>query len=198
VSDTFGLKDSGARQEFSSGMVRDTTEGKTNFLNVRFGPMFRRWAEHLTKGRQKYPDVAPGTPNWTLANGIEEYLRAKESAARHFESWLAGERDEDHAAGVYFNINLAEYILEQTEIDPATGAAPVSGGCEECEDGGERIVIAPRNTVITTAPGATHGRVIEFTPLEGGCPDTQFVFQEKVTRKCRIPGKHEGDHVFYT
>jgi hypothetical protein len=119
----FAIKDSGQRQEFSGGMVRDTTEGKTNFLSIRFGPMFRRWAEHLTKGRKKYPDASPGRPNWTLAEGVEEYLRAKESAARHFEAWLAGERDEDHAAGVFFNIDLAEYVLENSpEIEPGLGA----------------------------------------------------------------------------
>lgn len=132
----FGLKDSGERQTFSSGMIRDTTEGKTNFLNVFFGPMLTRWATHLTKGRQKYPDVAPGTPNWTLAQGTEEYLRAKESATRHFFQWLRGDRDEDHAAAVFFNVNLAEYVLGQTEIDPALGAAVVSSGCAE-EDGPE-------------------------------------------------------------
>ena len=132
----FEIKDSGARQEFSGGMVRDTTEGKINFLSVRFGPMLRRWADHLTKGRKKYPDPSPGTPNWTLAQGVEEYLRAKESAARHFESWLAGERDEDHAAGVYFNINLAEYVLERMDaIDPGLGARVVEdGGPEEPDD----------------------------------------------------------------
>jgi len=129
----FDLKDSGTRQSFSSGMVRDTTEGKTNFLNVLVGPMLNRWAEHLTKGRKKYPDVAPGTPNWTLAAGIEEYLRAKDSALRHMLQWLRGDRDEDHAAAVFFNINLAEYVLAQSDIDPATGAAPVPGGCSECE-----------------------------------------------------------------
>ena len=123
----FTIKDSGERRSFSSGMVRDTAEGKTNFLSVRFGPMYRRWANHLTKGRVKYPDTAPGTPNWTLAEGIDEYLRAKESAARHFESWLNGERDEDHAAGLYFNVNLAEYVLEVSEargepITPGLGA----------------------------------------------------------------------------
>lgn len=117
------MKDSGERQSFSSGMVRDTAEGKVNFLNVRFGPMMRRWAEHLTKGRLKYPDVEPGVPNWTLASGAAEYLRAKESAERHFDAWLRGERDEDHAAGVYFNINLAEYVLEKDpSIDPGLGA----------------------------------------------------------------------------
>ena len=114
----FEIKDSGERAAFSSGMVRDTTEGKVNYLNVRFGPMLRRWAEHLTRGRLKYPDVEPGVPNWTLANGIEEYLRAKESAARHFEAWLVGERDEDHAAGVFFNISLAEYVLEKDPTLP--------------------------------------------------------------------------------
>lgn len=119
----FAIKDSGTRQEFAGGMVRDTTEGKTNFLNVRFGPMLRRWAEHLTKGRDKYPDPTPGVPNWTLASGVEEYLRAKESAARHFEQWLAGDRDEDHAAGVFFNINLAEYVLGKMDAtDPGLGA----------------------------------------------------------------------------
>lgn len=119
---SFTIKDSGERQEFAGGMVRDTTEGKINFLSVRFGPMYRRWADHLTKGRKKYADPRPGVPNWTLAEGLEEYIRAKESAARHFEAWLAGERDEDHAAGVFFNINLAEYVLERLdEIDPGLG-----------------------------------------------------------------------------
>jgi hypothetical protein len=104
----FVVKDSGAREEFTSGMVRDTEDGKPDFTLVRKGPMFRRWAEHLTKGAIKY-----GRNNWTLANGEEEYERFKRSAARHFEQWLAGERDEDHAAAVMFNMNAAEYVLEQ-------------------------------------------------------------------------------------
>lgn len=95
--------------------MRDTAEGKIDFLNVRFGPMFKRWAAHLTKGRAKYPDPVPGTPNWTLAEGVEEYLRARQSAARHFEQLLANERDEDHAAAVFFNINLMEYVREKLE-----------------------------------------------------------------------------------
>jgi hypothetical protein len=119
----FEIKDSGERKEFSGGMVRDTSEGKVNFLSVRFGPMLARWAGHLTKGREKYPDPAPGVPNWTLAEGQEEYLRAKESAARHFEQWLDGSRDEDHASAVFFNINLAEYILDRERgLQPGLGA----------------------------------------------------------------------------
>jgi len=97
--------------------MRDTAEGKIDFLGIRIGPMFRRWAQHVTAGRRKYPDPEPGVPNWTLAQGEEEYLRARQSAARHFESWLNGERDEDHAAGVFFNINLAEFVRDKMEAE---------------------------------------------------------------------------------
>lgn len=110
---TFEVKDSGARAEFESGMVRDTSVGKINWMTIRPGPMLRRWAEHLTKAQQKYPDVHPGVPNWTLADGPDELARFRQSAARHFEQWLAGDRDEDHAAAVFFNINGAEYVRER-------------------------------------------------------------------------------------
>lgn len=121
---TFEIKDSGERQEFSGGMVRDTTEGKIDWLNLRFGPLYRRIAEHLTKGREKYPDPLPGVPNWTLAEGEEEALRAKSSAARHFEQWLNGDVDEDHAAAVVFNMNLFEYVREKDpSITPGFGTA---------------------------------------------------------------------------
>lgn len=106
----FEIKDSGERETFGSGMVRDTEDGKTDFTGLVFGPMLRRWAEHSTKGRAKYPDVAPGVPNWTLADSPEELQRARRSAARHFFLWLEGIEDEDHAAGVFFNINEAENI----------------------------------------------------------------------------------------
>jgi hypothetical protein len=98
-----------------SGMVRDTSEGKTNYLLIRFGPMLRRWAAHLTKGEAKYPPPEIGVPNWTLAAGQEELQRFRESACRHFEQWLAGETDEDHAAAVLFNINGAEFVRERLE-----------------------------------------------------------------------------------
>lgn len=120
MSDNFTIKDSGKRETFGSGMVRDVTTGKTNYLRIFDGPMAERWAEHLTKGAAKYPDVAPGVPNWTLADGDKEYQRARESAARHFVAWLQGKRDEDHGAGVYFNINLAEYILSKIKAPHQT------------------------------------------------------------------------------
>lgn len=113
MNETFEIKDSGARQQFSSGMVRDTQAGKADFTRVLDGPMFDRWAKHLTTGEVKYPDVAPGVPNWTLADGEAEYVRFKKSAFRHFRQWLRGDRDEDHAAAVFFNVNGAEFVREK-------------------------------------------------------------------------------------
>jgi hypothetical protein len=111
----FSVKDSGQREQFESGMVRDTAEGKINWTLVRPGPMLRRWAEHLSKAASKYDNTRnPGEPrNWQLASGLAELERFQESAARHFEQWLAGDRDEDHAAGVFFNINGAEYVRDK-------------------------------------------------------------------------------------
>src|SRR3954469_15431804 len=108
--DEFTVKDSGQRKEVDSGMVRDTAEGKTQFHRAFEGPMFDRWAEHLTKGAVKYPDLEDGHANWTLAAGDEELRRFTQSAVRHFIQWMRGEVDEDHAAAVFFNINGAEYV----------------------------------------------------------------------------------------
>ena len=110
AEEKFAVKDSGERHEFKSGMVRDVSEGKTDYLLLRDGPMLKRWAIHLTKGARKY-----SKSNWLKAEGESELSRFRESAARHFEQWLAGEVDEDHAAAVYFNINGAEYVRSKME-----------------------------------------------------------------------------------
>lgn len=86
-------------------MVRDTVAGKTDYSLITDGPMFDRWAEHLTKGAIKYE-----ARNWMKARGEAEYERFRTSAFRHFLQWFRGERDEDHAAAVYFNINGAEFV----------------------------------------------------------------------------------------
>lgn len=106
----FQVKDSGARREYDSGMRRDTEDGKVNYLLVRDGPMYERWAEHMTKGAVKY-----GEANWTKAATREELDRFQRSAIRHMEQWLAGDRSEDHGAAVYFNINAAEYVRGRLE-----------------------------------------------------------------------------------
>lgn len=104
----FILRDSGARQEFASGMVRDVTTGKLDYSLVLDGPMFERWAELMRKGAEKY-----AKRNWMQANGQAELDRFRESAFRHFLQWQRGDVDEDHAAAVMFNINGAEFVKER-------------------------------------------------------------------------------------
>lgn len=110
----FVVKDSGERQTFASGMVRDLTDSKIDYTLAVDGPMFRRLAVHMTKGAAKY-----SKRNWMKAAGQAEADRFRESAFRHFMQWYLGDTDEDHAAAVYFNINGAEYVKDKL----ATGSA---------------------------------------------------------------------------
>ena len=107
----FVVKDSGQRQTFESGMVRDVTTNKIDYSLVLDGPMFDRWAAHMTKGAAKY-----SARNWMLAAGQPEYDRFRQSALRHFIQWYRGETDEDHASAIYFNVNGAEYLREGNKV----------------------------------------------------------------------------------
>jgi hypothetical protein len=104
----FTVKDSGQREQFASGMVRDVATDKVDYSLALDGPMFERLAVHLTKGAKKY-----SKRNWMQANGQTELDRFKESAIRHFVQWVRGDRDEDHAAAVLFNINGYEHVKEK-------------------------------------------------------------------------------------
>lgn len=104
----FTVKDSGERSQFASGMQRDVTIGKCRYDLAFDGPMLARYAEHLTKGALKYEPR-----NWMKANSQAELDRFRESAIRHFVQWVRGDKDEDHAAAVWFNINGYEYTRER-------------------------------------------------------------------------------------
>ena len=105
IGGMFETKDSGEREQYASGMVRDTTDGKTKWHLIASGPMLVRWAELMTRGAEKYDD-----DNWMKADSLDEYTRFRQSAYRHFMQWYMGHDDEDHAAAVIFNMNGAEYV----------------------------------------------------------------------------------------
>lgn len=128
--DEFTINDSGAREQFESGMVRDTEDGKLDYSLVFDGPMLKRWADHLTKGAKKY---APR--NWMQASGREEYDRFKRSFLRHMVAYLEGQRDEDHAAAMIFNINGMEFVRERLLDDYRADSCPVPEERINPEDG---------------------------------------------------------------
>lgn len=107
----FITKDSGKRAVFEGGMVRDTNEGKARFDLLRpHGVPYKhqlltRFAELMGRGAEKYD-----ARNWELATGQTELDRFQESAERHFNQWMSGELDEDHAAAVMFNLLGAETV----------------------------------------------------------------------------------------
>lgn len=112
------IKDGGARDQFGQG-VRDTEEGKLDWSNlfVWLEPMGTRYVSHMTKGREKYKDVQQGglyVPNWTLFPATPEVLaRTLRSFDRHVKAYRMGLVDEDHAAALVFNLNLAEKLKEE-------------------------------------------------------------------------------------
>jgi hypothetical protein len=123
---SYQTKDSGEREEFDSGMVRDIERGKPRFdllfpKNIPFDQqMLTRFAGLMARGADKY-----GERNWEKGNSQVELDRAYSSAARHFAQWIAGETDEDHAAAVFFNIMQAETLrtkiaesMVSTEVTP--------------------------------------------------------------------------------
>lgn len=100
----FTTLDSGARVDFPSGMRRDTDAGKPRFDLIPL-PMLRRLADLYTRGSAKY-----GDRNWELADSQAEVDRFQASAFRHLVQWLEGDRTEDHAVAVVFNVFAAETI----------------------------------------------------------------------------------------
>ena len=89
-------------------MQRNVDINKVNYLLLRDGPMFERWARHISSGASLH-----GARNWMLADGPEELERFRESYARHSEQWLRGDTDEDHAAAMFFNVNGVEYVKDR-------------------------------------------------------------------------------------
>lgn len=118
----FTVKDSGARESFAGGMVRDTAKDKIRWDLVFDGPMLERLAIHLTKGAAHY-----GPRNWLKAAGLEEAERFRESAARHFCQWMKGDTDEDHAAALIFNIMGSEYVKTRIKAEIAATHTQLAG-----------------------------------------------------------------------
>lgn len=96
--------DSGARQEFGTGAVRDTQDGKGRFDLLPYYAI-TRLAQHFENGAQKY-----GDDNWRQGIPLRRYL---DSMLRHAFKFLAGSRDEDHLAAVIWN---ASCLLETQEL----------------------------------------------------------------------------------
>jgi hypothetical protein len=89
------LKDSGERDVFESGAMRDNGGGKGRFDLMSVQGMLRL-SRLYEAGAKKYQPH-----NWEKGMPISRYLDA---AFRHLTKYLAGCDDEDHLAAVAFNV----------------------------------------------------------------------------------------------
>lgn len=91
----FIVKDSGKRQEFTTGAVRDNQEDKGRYDLIP--PVVEeRLAKHYESGAKKY-----GDNNFRLGMPIKRYI---DSARRHLNKYRMGMTDEDHLIAVIWNI----------------------------------------------------------------------------------------------
>lgn len=95
MSEYNSVEDSGKRENFQTGAIRDTREGKGRF-DLLPPYAIKRLAVHFENGAKKY-----GDDNWKKGMQLSRYL---DSALRHLFSYLDGQRNEDHLAAGAWNI----------------------------------------------------------------------------------------------
>jgi hypothetical protein len=115
--DTFITKDSGQREPFATGAVRDTQTGKPRFDLVPIAALERE-ADLFGRGAEKY-----GEGNWE--KGMP-FSRVYASLFRHLVAWRKGDRTEDHLAAVRVN---AAFIMAYEEAIAAGRLPPELDDC---------------------------------------------------------------------
>lgn len=105
----FVTKDSGKREEFTTGSRRDTQQGKPRYDLIPVQAL-ARLADLYARGAEKY-----GDHNWQKG---QPYSRVYASLFRHLIQWRQGDRSEDHLAAVAWNaFALMYYDEEMQELD---------------------------------------------------------------------------------
>jgi hypothetical protein len=119
-----GMHDSGDRQQFDTGAVRDTATDKPRIdLISPFAK--RRLGEWLRKGAAKYAER-----NWEKGMPISRVLASLE---RHLTAYEAGDSSEDHMAAVMCNAMFIlhyEEMIERGNLPAELNDRPDYGTCK--------------------------------------------------------------------
>jgi len=105
---TFQVKDSGQREAFETGALRDTQDDKPRYDLIPIIAL-KRIANLYAKGAKKY-----GERNFEKGIPSSRYIA---SLMRHLFQYLEGDKEEDHAAAVCFNILGIMYNEEAIRRD---------------------------------------------------------------------------------
>ena len=116
------IKDSGNRSEFSTGAVRDMSEGRGR-MDLLCWNAIMEVSKHCEDGAKKYGEhnVDKGIPMHSLAD----------SAMRHMAKFIAGHKDEDHLRAAAWNILWA---LEFRETRPELNDLYYWKGEDQCSE----------------------------------------------------------------
>lgn len=89
--------------KFNTGAIRDSQEGKEDYIETISWRAFKRYAQYMTGKKAKY-----GAGNFKKGIPIESY---EKSLVRHLQKYLENkyeggtiEKDEDHLSAMVFNI----------------------------------------------------------------------------------------------
>jgi len=102
---TANIVDSGERTEFSTGAVRDMSDGKGDMVSIPWEAILRL-SRHYEAGAKKYNRF-----NFRKGILLSSYI---DSACRHLAKYQCGCDDEDHLAAAAFNILGAMLVEEKT------------------------------------------------------------------------------------
>lgn len=88
---------------FDTGAIRDSQDGKEDYIETISWTAFRRYAQYMTGKKKKY-----GAGNFKKGIPVDSY---EASLVRHVQKYLANkyenqgiEKEEDHLSAILFNV----------------------------------------------------------------------------------------------
>ena len=170
----YEMKDSGVREEFSTGAVRDTRDGKGRYdLISPFA--IKRLALVLEKGAAKYT-----ARNWEKGWPL---TRTLDSAIRHMYQYIEGKNDEDHLGHAMFNVMAAMHFEEMAArgvLDPSKiRDMPDYEKRETASEGGEK----ERNTIKEKLEAMVHQGWVEKLDNAGDYIDRRIMEAQAARKK---------------
>lgn len=89
--------------QFATGAVRDSQEGKEDYIETISWSAFKRYSQYMTGKKKRY-----GQGNFKKGIPIESY---EQSMVRHLQKYLENkyedgecEKEEDHLSAIVFNV----------------------------------------------------------------------------------------------
>ena len=97
------LEDSGERIQYDSGAMREPENGRGRYDLI--SPIaLKALAIHMERGAKKYDNR-----NWEKGMPLSRHLN---SALRHLQQYLEGDRSEDHLSASIYNSMAITHVLE--------------------------------------------------------------------------------------